>query len=126
MTGAPLIAEIGLLFCGGGAGLFVLAAEALDAACGVEHLLLAGKERVARGADFNVDVAAVRGAGGKGISAGAVHADLMIVGVDGCLHFAQTFLRDGDFERNSPHVSQRTLDHLRQPCDDEVPGPALL
>ena len=47
-------------------GLGVLAAEALDAACGVDQLLLAGEERVAGGADFDDDVALVGGAGLKG------------------------------------------------------------
>ena len=54
-----LAAGGGFARVGGG----VLAAEALDAAGGVDQLLLAGEERVAGGADFDDDVALVRGAG---------------------------------------------------------------
>src|SRR5208282_6070308 len=42
--------------------LRILAAEAFNAASGVEHLLLTGKERMAGRADFNVDVATIRAA----------------------------------------------------------------
>ena len=63
------------LLCGGlgfaGVRLGELAAEALDATCGVDQLLLAGEERVAGGADFEDDVTLVRGAGLEVISAGA-------------------------------------------------------
>src|SRR5580700_8869452 len=68
------------LLCGGlsaggfgfaGVGFVEFAAEALDAAGGVDQLLLAGEERVAGGADFDDDVALVGGAGLKGRSAGA-------------------------------------------------------
>jgi len=34
----------------------VLSAEAFDAACRIDELLFAGKERVARRANFNIDV----------------------------------------------------------------------
>jgi hypothetical protein len=69
--------------CGGlcvgfaGVGGGDLAAEALDAAGGVDQLLLAGKERVAGSADFDDDIALVRGAGLKQIAAGALDADRM-------------------------------------------------
>ena len=64
------------LLCGGfgfaGVRLSELAAETLDAACGVDQFLLAGEVGVAGGADFDDDVALVRGAGLKGGSAGAL------------------------------------------------------
>src|SRR5450759_6472 len=66
--------------------LGVLAAETLDAAGGVHKLLLAGKEGMAGGADFHADVALVGGAGGKCVTAGAMHADLAVAGMDRCLH----------------------------------------
>ena len=50
-----------LLRCG--LRLGVLAAEALDAPCGIHELLLARKERVATRTDFHVDVALVGRAG---------------------------------------------------------------
>ena len=87
-----------LLLGGVGADFLVLAAEALDTASGIHQLLLASEERVARGADFNVDVALVRGPGAKGVAARAVHADFVIVGVDGCLHDAsKPFLQKINF-----------------------------
>ena len=72
-----------LLGCGFGlacVGLGELAAEALDAACGVDQLLLAGEERVAGGADFEDDVALVGGAGLKVSSAGALDVDGLYFG----------------------------------------------
>src|SRR5450759_515722 len=76
---------------GGGLGfsrvaLGVLAAETLDAAGGVHELLLAGKEGVAGGANFYADVALVGGTGDECVAAGAMHADLTVVGMDGCFH----------------------------------------
>jgi len=66
--------------------LGVLAAEALDAAGGVHKLLLAGKEGMAGGADFNADIALVGGTGGKCVTAGAMHADFAVVRMDGGFH----------------------------------------
>ena len=66
--------------------LLVLAVEALDTASGVEYLLLAREERVAVGADFNVNVALVRAAGQKVMTASALHADFVIGRVSLCLH----------------------------------------
>jgi len=52
--------------CGlAGVGAGDLAAEALDAAGGIDQLLLAGEERVALRADFDDDVALVGGAVSK-------------------------------------------------------------
>jgi hypothetical protein len=39
-------------------------------------------------ADFNVNVATMRGAGRKQVAAGAVNADFMIIRMNGCLHDA--------------------------------------
>src|SRR5207253_9185573 len=66
--------------------LGVLAAEALDAAGGVHELLLAGKERMASGTDFHADVALVGGPGDKCVTAGAMHANFVVAGMDGCFH----------------------------------------
>src|SRR5216684_2541415 len=59
-----------------------LAAEALNAAGGIDQLLLAGEERVAGGADFDDDVALVRGAGFKAGSAGALDVDALVLRVN--------------------------------------------
>src|SRR5208282_3243179 len=82
-----LLRDLGLRSFGfGGVALGILAAEALDAAGGVHELLLAGKEGMAGGADFYADVALVGGAGGKCVTAGAMHPDFAVVGMDGCFH----------------------------------------
>jgi len=70
----------------GGFGLGVLAAEALDASGGIHQLLLAGEEWMAVGADFNTDVAPMRGAGGKRVAAGAMHTHFMVRRMNGCFH----------------------------------------
>jgi hypothetical protein len=57
----------------------VLAAEALNAACRIDQLLLAGEERVAGGADFYVDVALVGRASREIVAARAYNPDFVIV-----------------------------------------------
>jgi hypothetical protein len=74
-----------VLLRGGGLRLGVLAAEALDAARGIDQLLLAGEERVAVGADFRVDVAFVRGARAEGIATRAHNANFVIVRMNSLL-----------------------------------------
>ena len=74
----------GLCLRSGFAGVRVgdFAAEAFDAAGGVDQLLLAGEERVAGSADFDDDVALVRGTGLKGIAAGALDVDGVVLRVN--------------------------------------------
>lgn len=62
----------------------VFAAEALDATRGVDELLLAGEEGVASGADFDMDVSTMGGAGGEVVSAGAHDADFFVIGMNSC------------------------------------------
>jgi hypothetical protein len=64
----------------------VLAAETLDAAGRVHELLLAGKERMAGGADFYADVALVGGAGDKCVTAGAMDPNFVVAGMNSCFH----------------------------------------
>src|SRR6266403_2030784 len=66
--------------------LGVLAPEALDAAGRVHELLLAGKERMASGADFHADVALVGGAGNKRVTAGAMDPNFVVAGMNSCFH----------------------------------------
>src|SRR5579864_5867064 len=63
----------------------VLLAEAFDAACGVDELLFAGKERVAVGADIGMDLVA-RGPGGERVATGTLHGRSRVDGVDFFLH----------------------------------------
>src|SRR5690349_9968830 len=66
--------------------LSVLAAETLDAASGVDQLLLAREKRVAVRADFYVDVVLARRAGQETVATGAVNAHFVVVGMNSCLH----------------------------------------
>ena len=66
--------------------LGVLAAETFHATGGVHELLLAGKEGMASGTNFNVDVALMGRAGAKAIAARAHDANFVISGMDGCFH----------------------------------------
>jgi hypothetical protein len=78
-----------LLLCGCGfrGGIGVLLGEALDAASGVDELLLAGEKWVAVGADFDVQTFALDcGAGLEVVATGAVDGNGMIVGMNTGLH----------------------------------------
>jgi hypothetical protein len=66
----------------------ILAAEFLDTACSVDDLLCAGIERMALGADFNVQFRfAHGGAGAELVAAAACHCDLFVLRVNGGFHF---------------------------------------
>ena len=81
---AEFAARPKLLF-GSFVGVFLL--EALDAARGVDHFLLAGKKGMATGADFDSDqVALLGGAGFKCAPAGAVDGYGVIIGMDSFFH----------------------------------------
>lgn len=64
----------------------VLALEAFDASSGVHQLLFAGKEGMAMGADFDVDVALVGRAGLEGFPASTDDTDFIVNGMDFGLH----------------------------------------
>ena len=78
-------------FCGFdfGCGVGVLLGEAFDAASGVNQLLFAGEERVAIGADFDVELFAFDGrASLEIVAAGAVYGYGVIIGVNTGFHEA--------------------------------------
>lgn len=84
-----IVANSNLLFGGFGFALRggVLFLETLDAAGGVDELLLAGEERVAVRADFDAQHVPFYGAAGlPRVAAGAVHRYGMIVGVNSGFH----------------------------------------
>src|ERR1035438_165046 len=66
----------------------VLPLKPLDAAGGIDELLLPCKKRVTRGADFHTDIALVRGARLERVATGASDVDLVISGVNTDLHGA--------------------------------------
>ena len=65
--------------------------EAVDTAAGVNQLLLAGKERVALGADFNAQLL-LGGTGDEGVAADAGHGNLLILRMDAFLHVFHLFM----------------------------------
>src|SRR6516162_6802510 len=67
-------------------GGFVLLLKPVDPSGRIYQLLSASKERVAGGADFHADIAFVRGARFKGMSAGADDVNFVVCGVNTCLH----------------------------------------
>jgi len=78
--------------------LFILAAEALDASGGVDQLLFAGEKRVAVGADFQMNIALMRGSGGKRVPAGTHDADFVVCGMDFFFHLGSSFESPGHTE----------------------------
>jgi hypothetical protein len=66
--------------------LGVLAAETLDTAGGVQHLLFTGEEGMAGGADFHVDIALMGRAGGERVTARAKNAYFVVSWVNCSLH----------------------------------------
>jgi len=93
-NGCPTRACVRLLlggfdFCGFdlGSSVGVLLGEALDAAGGVNQLLLAGEEGMAARADFDIQLVALDGRTSREIvAAGAVHRYGVIVGVNTGFH----------------------------------------
>ena len=70
----------------------VLLVELINAAAGVNELLLAGVEGMALGADFNCD-ALTGGAGLDGCAASALDNGGLIIGMDACFHcFFSSFI----------------------------------
>ena len=61
--------------------------KAIHASGGVYQLLLAGKERVASGADFDVQVALFRGTGLERLAAGAGNCDLDVFRMNSWFHY---------------------------------------
>ena len=83
-----------------GLALAVLLAETFNAASGINDLLLAGPERVAFGADFNVIARlAERGTGGESVAAGAVNLHFGVFGMAFGLHVRFLFYTDGECDR---------------------------
>jgi hypothetical protein len=75
-----------------GFGAILLAAgsqsllELIHSTACINKLLLAGKEGMALGADFNADITALGRASGNGLTACALDNDLFVVRMDSLLH----------------------------------------
>ena len=64
--------------------------EAVYASAGINQLLLAGKERMALGTNFNPDLA-LGGTGLKGITTGTLYNSLFIIGMNAFSHDCHLF-----------------------------------
>ena len=73
--------------CAFGGWLFAIAlVEAIDASCGIDQLLLAGKERVASGTNFDVQVTFFGGASLERLAARAGDGDINVFWVNSWFH----------------------------------------
>ena len=70
----------------GGWFLAVALVEAIDTSCGIDQLLFAGKERVASGADFDVQVALFRRARLERLAARAGNCDIDVFWMNSWFH----------------------------------------
>ncbi len=61
--------------------------EFVDATAGIDELLLAGIERMALRANFNLHLAALGGSGLNALTAGTNNSALFVVGMDSLFHF---------------------------------------
>jgi hypothetical protein len=103
-----------------GALLLILLLELVDAAGGIDQLLLSGKERVAVRADFDADVVLVGGSCAERMSARADHVHLIVGRVNSSFHW----FTSGNFLGNL-HVNTRLRsDGISKVClrrNDEPP-----
>ena len=85
----------------GGGFLAIALVEAIDASGGIDQLLLAGKERVASGTNFNVQVTFLGGASFEGLAARAGDGDLDVFWVNSWFHLITLYRRrpGRDFKR---------------------------
>ena len=75
--------------------LAVTTIEAINAPCRVHKLLLARKERVTGGADFDVQVVLARRVCLEGLAAGAGDCDFVVLWMDSLLHnFLSAYRRE--------------------------------
>lgn len=109
--------------CLRGVRLRILAAEALHATGGINHLLLASKKRVAVGADFHVDVALMGRTGLKTVTARAYHADGVVIRMNSLLrHGDENLSQNANFQfiRDSHSLQSRISTSFLPPaCDTE-------
>ena len=94
-----------MLRCGcafGGSFLAIALVEAIDASGGIDQLLLAGKERVASGTNFDVQVTFLGGASLERLAARAGDGDINVFWVNSWFHMITLSRRrpGRDFKRD--------------------------
>ena len=70
----------------GGGFLAIALVEAIDASCGIDQLLLAGKERVASRTNFNVQVTFLGRASLEGLATSAANGNFDVFWVNSWFH----------------------------------------
>jgi hypothetical protein len=89
--------------CAFGCGFLAIAlVEAIDASCGIDQLLLAGKERVASRTNFNVQVTFLGGASLERLTARAGDGNINVFWVNSWFHLITLYRRHAgrDFKRD--------------------------
>ena len=76
----------------GGRFLAIALVEAIDASCGIDQLLLAGKERVASRTNFNVQVTFLSGASLERLAARAGDGNINVFWVNSWFHFDHSLI----------------------------------
>ena len=86
----------------GGGFLAIALVEAIDASGGIDQLLLAGKERVASGTNFNVQVTFLGGASFECLAARAGDGDINVFWVNSWFHLVTSYRRHAgrDYKRD--------------------------
>jgi len=77
----------------GGGFLAIALVEAIDASCGIDQLLLAGKERVASGTNFDVQVTFLGGASVERLAARAGDGNINVFWVNSWFHLITLYRR---------------------------------
>ena len=77
----------------GGGFLAIALVEANDASCGIDQLLLAGKERVASGTNFDVQVTFLGGASLERLAARAGDGNINVFWVNSWFHLITLYRR---------------------------------
>ena len=91
--------------------LAITLVEAIDASCGIDQLLLAGKERVASGTNFNVQVTFLGGASVERLAARAGDGNINVFWVNSWFHVITLYRRHAgrDFKRDI--VAETVISH---------------
>ena len=87
--------------------------ESVNTSAGINELLLAGKERMAIGADIYTKVFG-GGSGLKGSAAGTLNNGGLVVGMDSLLHnIFHLFRRNVDINKQSKYIYHGTISYFR-------------
>jgi hypothetical protein len=95
----------------GGGFLAIALIEAIDASCGIDQLLLAGKERVASGTNFNVQVTFLGGASLELLAARAGDGNINVFWVNSWFHLITLYRRRPGRNFKRDIVAEMVISH---------------